>query len=101
MMMAPDSTSNAPVLDAETLASLEAALEEFLRADDSIAAVEPSLRRIAAEARTKGMQAEQLLIVLKDVWYGLGSINDARDNAAQNAMLQRVVSCCIRAYYSM
>ena len=101
MMMAHDSTSNAPALDAETLASLETAPERMLRVDDSIAAVEPALRRIAAEARAKGMQAEQLLIVLKDVWYGLDGISHARDNATQNAMLQRVVSWCIRAYYSM
>lgn len=101
MMMAHDSTSNAPVLGADTLASLESALEQFLREGGSIAAVEPSLRRIAAEARTKGMQAEQLLIILKDVWYGLDGISGARDNETQNAMLQRVVSSCIRAYYSM
>ena len=101
MMMAHDSTSNAPALDPETLAALESALARFLRADESIATVEPALRRIGAEARAKGMQAEQLLIVLKDVWYGLGGIGDARDTVAQNAMLQRVVSSCIRAYYSM
>jgi hypothetical protein len=101
MMMAHDSTSNAPMLDAATLASLESALQKFLRSGESITAVEPALRRIASEARQKGMQAEHLLIVLKDVWYGLAGIGDVQDNGEQNAMLQRVVSSCIRCYYSM
>jgi hypothetical protein len=99
-MMAPDSTSNQPELNAESLATLEAGLLSLLAGEIEPPAIEPALRRIAAEARDKGMTAEQLLIVLKDVWLSLPSIDRAIGSEAQNAVLQRVVSLCIRSYYS-
>ena len=99
MMMAQDSTSNRPQLSADTVATLESALVHFLR-DGEQASVEPALRRIAAEAREKRMTAEHLLIVLKDVWYELPALK--RPGAvAQNATLQKIVTLCIRSYYSV
>jgi len=100
MTMAHDSLSQKPALDADTVASLDAALRRYLDGDGSIDAVEPALRIVAAEARRKKMHAEQLLVVLKDVWYALPGMNHLQEGMTQPASLQRVVSCCIRAYYS-
>ena len=100
-MMAPDSTSNRPELDAESLATLETGLVALLAGDAPPQSLEPALRRIAAEARDKRMTAEQLLLVLKDVWFSLPTIDRATGGEAQNAVLQRVVSLCIRSYYSV
>lgn len=100
MMMAHDSLSEEPVLEARTLAALDAVLRRYLAANGSIDEVEPALREVAAEARQKQMRAEHLLLVLKDVWYSLPNVSQMQDRAAQDAALQRIVSCCIRAYYS-
>ncbi len=100
MMMAHDSTSNDPVLEPETMSALQMALEQLLDGRGSVDDVEPALRRLAVEAREKRMLAEQLLIVLKDAWYALPAVEHAPDNSAQNAMLQRVVTACIRSYYA-
>lgn len=100
MMMAPDSLSKEPALDAETLAVLDAVLRRYLAANDALEDVEPALRRVAAEARRKQMRAEHLLLVLKDVWYSLPGVGHVQQGVSQDAALQRVVSSCIRAYYS-
>jgi hypothetical protein len=100
MMMAHDSTSNDPMLEPDTLAALDEALGRFLREGGSVEPLEPALRQIATEARQKRMRAEQLLIVLKDAWYALPGIGHAHDDAERNAMLQRVVTACIRCYYA-
>ena len=100
MMMAHDSLSKEPALDPGTLATLDAVLRRYLASNGSIEDVEPALRRIAAEARLKQMRAEHLLLVLKDVWYSLPGVSHVQEGVTQDASLQRVVSCCIRAYYS-
>jgi hypothetical protein len=99
MMMAHDSTPGRPTPSAESVEALRSALEEYLAGGEETAALRPALRRIAVEAREKKIHAEQLLIVLKDVWFALPQIGPMV-NEKQNAMLQRVVTLCIREYYS-
>jgi membrane-bound lytic murein transglycosylase B len=100
MMMAHDSTPNRPELSAASVEALRAALEEYLDRSAEIASLQPVLQRIAAEAREKKIHAEQLLVKLKDVWYGLAAIRDSHEAGQQNRQLQRIVSLCIREYYS-
>lgn len=99
MMMALDSTSNDPSLSQESISALEAALHGYLADENSAAALEPAMRRIAAEAREKKIRAEQLLIMLKEVWYALPQLEAVRGET-QTRLLQRVVTLCIREYYS-
>lgn len=99
MMMAPDRTPQGPVLEATSLAALESALERYTANADATA-LQLALQRIATEARQKQMHAEQLLVVLKDVWYSLPQIAQAPQGESQNRLLQRVVTLCIREYYS-
>lgn len=99
MMMAPDRTPEVPKLNAASLAALASALEHFaVRADAS--ALQLALQGIAIEAREKHMRAEHLLVVLKDIWYSVPQIAQAPQGELQNRMLQRVVTLCIREYYS-
>jgi hypothetical protein len=100
MMMAPDTTPGRPSLSAESVDALRSALEEFLASGREIASLQPTLRRIAVEARTKKILAEQLLVLLKDVWYALPQMGRAAGNEPQNILLQRVITLCIREYYS-
>ena len=58
------------------------------------------MQTIATEAREKQMRAEQLLVVLKDIWYSVPQIAQAPLGEQQNRLLQRVVTLCIREYYS-
>lgn len=100
VMMAPDSTPNTPALSVESLDYLRDALQRYAR-EDSIDGIQPALRRIAQEAREKRMHPEQLLIALKDVWFGIPVIAPGTAAEAQGRMLQRVVTVCIRDYYSI
>ena len=99
MMMAPDRTPKGPELSAASIAALESALQQHVREND-LTALQPALHRIATEAREKQMQAEQLLVVLKDVWFSLPQIAQAPQAKVQDHLLQSVVTLCIREYYS-
>ena len=98
-MMAHDSSAQRPNLSASVIAGLENALIRYL-ANHSDTSLEPALRALTVEAREKKIHAEQLLIVLKDVWYSLPKIREAPTGDPQNALLQRVITQCIRQYYS-
>lgn len=99
-MMAHDSSAPRPDLNHATIASLEQALAGFLRNPDEPSRLDNALRTLTAEARDKHVHAEQLLVVLKEVWYGLPQVREAPAGDAQNTLLQRVVTQCIRQYYS-
>ena len=55
---------------------------------------------MAAEAREKTILPEHLLIALKDVWNALPEVRAMTDAAHQIRLLQRVVTMCIKEYYS-
>lgn len=99
-MMVHESTSDRPALSAESLQALEAAMLTYAASGTAPSSLEPALRQIAAEARAKRLRAEQLLIALKDVWFALPSVGRAGTPDEQNAMLQRIVTLSVRAYYS-
>lgn len=99
MMMAHDSSPERPQLSAEVVSELTAALARYAANESDIAALQPALRRVADEARTRRVHAEQLLVLLKDVWFGLPGVRHA-NSEEQHLLLQRVVSLSIREYYS-
>lgn len=99
-MMVHESTSDRPTLSAESLQALEAAMLTYAADGTAPSSLEPALRQIAAEARAKKVRAEQLLMALKDVWYALPTVGRAGTPDEQNAILQRIVTLCVRVYYS-
>ena len=102
MMMAHDSTPTPPgALAEETIESVRGALAAFLRGSgDDGGALGAELRTMAREARGKALLPEQLLVVLKDIWYALPEVRRISDPAAQTRLLQRVVTICIEAYFA-
>ena len=98
--MAHDSSSPRPDLSTAALAGLRKALAGFLTNPADTTGLESSLRALTAEAREKEVHAEQLLIVLKELWFGLPQVREAPAGDAQNVLLQRVITQCIRQYYS-
>jgi hypothetical protein len=101
MMMAHDSGPPPSAgLAEETVTRARVALTRYL---EDIEGGSPGLRdaldEMATEARSKAMLPEQLLVVLKDVWYTLPAVRSLDDSGAQIRLLQRVVTMCIKEYY--
>jgi hypothetical protein len=101
MMMASDSSQPPPSrLDDETVAAVRAALRAYLSDGGQPAQLRNVLLRMSSEARAKGMLPEHLLVALKDVWNGLPEVRAMSDPGEQIRLLQRVVTMCIKEYYS-
>jgi hypothetical protein len=102
MMMAHDSSHTPPSrLDDETVAAVRAALRTYLSRSPDPAALQHALVQMSSEARDRSILPEQLLIVLKDVWGTLPEVRAMTDSAEQVRLLQRVVTMCIKEYYSV
>lgn len=101
MMMAHNSSPPpAAGLAEETVARARLALSQYLEDTDTHAdTLRDALDEMAAEARAKSMLPEQLLVVLKDIWYALPAVRALEDSGAQIRLLQRVVTMCIKEYY--
>jgi hypothetical protein len=101
MMMAYDSSQNPPSqLDDETVGAVRDALRGYLLDEADASPLQAALLRMAAEARTKSILPEQLLVVLKDLWNLLPEVRRMTDTSQQIRLLQRVVTMCIKEYYS-
>jgi len=102
LMMAQTSDSPPPALDAETVAAVRATLARYARDGDHTGELREVLMRVAVEARAKGILAERLLVVLKEIWGSLPEVRYAERSTlhAQQQLLQRLITRCIEQYYS-
>ncbi len=101
MMMAHDSSHPPPSrLDDDTVAAVRGALRAYLSPSADTAALQGALVRMSVEARERAILPEQLLVVLKDVWGALPEVRAMTDAGEQVRLLQRVVTMCIKEYYS-
>ena len=99
-MMAFDRTPSAPSLEPETVEAIRAALARSVAAGTHSDDLKVLLCSASAEARDKGILAERLLITLKDVWYSLPNVAAAKSPAAEQKLLQELISRCIQEYYA-
>lgn len=99
-MMAFDRTSSSGRLEPETADRLRDVLGRAVRQGNHSEDLQDALDRAADEARTKGLQAEQLLIILKEIWYGLPDLSKATSRDVEVALLQELVTRCIQQYYA-
>lgn len=100
-MMAPEpSFPERDRLSSETREILQQALASYAKSGtDGDGVMDSALARMAAEARERAIPPEEVLVELKTVWNTLPEISSwsiARDRAA---MLQRIVTMCIKTYY--
>lgn len=101
MMMAFDSSLTPPSrLDDATVAAVRDALRGYLANDAEPGTLQGALKHMSAEARSRDLHAEQLLVVLKDVWSSLPEVRAMTDAGTQVRLLQRVVTMCIKEYYT-
>jgi hypothetical protein len=97
-MMAFDRTPSPP-LDPSTVTELRAALAQSVASGDHSDQLKGLLARAATEARQKGIQAEQLLVSLKDIWYSLPHLAQNPADERQMRLLQQLIARCIQEYY--
>jgi hypothetical protein len=57
------------------------------------------LRQVCTEARRSGLRAEQLLVIIKDVWSGLPAGIAHVPSVHGDARLNYVISTCVDEYY--
>ena len=99
--MALERMPSRPELDPSTVEAMRAAFAESMnvgRHGDGIADI---LCRAASEARGKKMEAEHLLVAVKDVWYSLPRSPRRTLTDLDHTLLQEIVSRCIQEYYSL
>jgi hypothetical protein len=101
MKMAHDSSQPpSSRLDEELLNAVRLALGGYEQDAGHASALQASLLLVATEARARAILPEQLLVRLKEAWSSLPEVRAMRDSHEQARLLQRVVTMCIREYYS-
>jgi len=99
-MMSHDPSPGPVALEAETINAVRDALVQYADSPSRATDLQAALQRVALEAHGKSMLPEQLLVVLKDLWYSLPGVQSIGDPTEQVRLLQRVVTMCIKAYYA-
>jgi hypothetical protein len=82
--------------------SVRRALERHVRSTASEPGPELriALHQLAREAKEKAVPPEQLLVALKAIWQSIPNVENAPDRTEQTRVLQRVVTICIKEYFS-
>jgi len=99
MMMAHDMSPTPPTIDNETISAVRTALAQYVREGERSATLGKTLHRVAAEAHEKGISAEHLLIVLKNLWSSLPEVREIEKPLERETLKQRIVTACIEEYY--
>ena len=77
--------------------------ESRLELDDMRADTEhrlrPALSQVCADARRAGLRAEQLLVLIKEVWSGLPAGLSRVQSVHGDERLNHVISVCVDEYY--
>jgi hypothetical protein len=102
-MMAFDRTPSRPALEPHTVEVLREALARSVRQGNHVENLRDILCNAAEDARSKNIQAEQLLLILKDIWYSLPEVatKQGAAGAGNTPLLQELISRCIQEYYSV
>jgi hypothetical protein len=59
----------------------------------------PALRQVCRDARHAGLRAEQLLVLIKEVWSGLPASSSRAQSVHGDERLNHVISVCVNEYY--
>ena len=100
-MMAFDRTPSPPTLEPETIESIRISLAKSVKQGNHTDELHDLLCTAAEEARAKEIEAERLLVILKEIWYSLPEVAKSKSAAAENALLQELISRCIQEYYAI
>jgi hypothetical protein len=98
--MAFDRTPISSKLDPAMVAELRDSFTRSLQTGDHGEDLKGLLSRAATDARGKGIQAEQLMLALKDIWYAIPQLSKNAPSEVQTRLLQQLISRCIHEYYA-
>jgi|SRR5665213_77227 len=59
----------------------------------------PALSQVCSDARHAGLRAEQLLVIIKEVWSGLPASLSSVQSVHGDERLNHVISLCVDEYY--
>ena len=80
---------------------LRGVLEEQLRNPDApMPEITELLRKVAREARDKGVQPEELLVIFKETWQSISESLRPKSADQHERIRQNLVTRCIQAYYA-
>jgi hypothetical protein len=97
----PRSTPEPRPLEAETAAALrEAILQLWERPADGDAALHAALARMVAEARRRGLRAEEVIIAFKELLAGVSALQSGGRRLEVGRFRERLITLCIKAYYT-
>jgi hypothetical protein len=100
-MMAHDTGPTLPnAVTEEHLQAVRRAIARYSDGADS-AELRRALKALAREARERSVAPEQLLVLLKSIWYELPAVRSAPADAERTRVLQQLVTMCIKEYYSL
>jgi hypothetical protein len=99
-MMEFNRSTAVPSLDPAMISELRAALLRSAQSGTHGDELKGLLARAAAEAREKGLLAEHLLVLLKDLWHTLPNQATQPGSEVQSRLLQQLVARSIQEYYA-
>lgn len=99
MMVQDTSPPPRPRISKETLATLREALDRYVRGEFVDGDLDGAMTRLSSEARQRGVPPEEVLVELKSVWSTLSPGTARGVERSESALLQRVVTLCIKSYY--
>jgi len=88
-----------PALDNETISAVRVALGSYVRDGDPGTLLRDTLRTMAGEAKSRGITAERLLVVLKNLLGTLPELRQIAEPVDREKTKQRIVTACIEQYY--
>ncbi|HST06646.1 MAG TPA: hypothetical protein VLJ83_00650 [Gemmatimonadaceae bacterium] len=84
-----------------TMQELRGALgEQVKNPDRPMPQVTELLRKVAREARDKGVQPEELLVIFKETWQSISESLRPKSPDQHERIRQNLVTLCIQAYYA-
>jgi hypothetical protein len=88
-------------LTPEAMGLLRSALTAWMHGrGEPDASLDSALHAVAAEARERGVRAEELLVTLKSMWFEIGGEPSTSSGSARgHRRLDELVTACIKAYY--
>ena len=95
----PRSAPLEATMSAAAVGALRCALQAQLRHPSSDGSRRQVLRLLCDDARERGMQVEQVIILLKQAWLSLPEIR-APGGGLHSEQLSRIVGLCIEEYYA-
>jgi hypothetical protein len=74
--------------------------EQLKRPDAPTKELASLLRKVAREAREKGIKPEELIVIFKHLWNSLAESLRPQNADQYELVRQRLVTLCIQAYYA-